>query len=162
MGLAILTGTGWNALRETIPAFQVVPERHVLHVGARDIGPGESERLDGSQVGWIATGDAAERLGPAAAELARSVPGVYLHLDLDVLDPTEGRANEYAAPDGLTASQVATAIEAVAGAVPLRAASLTAYDPALDPSGSFAETAVGLAVGLVDAAVVAAPGQVRA
>jgi arginase len=161
MGLAILTGTGWNALRETIPGFRVVPERHVLHVGARDIAPGEAERLDGSQVEWIATGDAPERLGLAAAELARSVPGVYLHLDLDVLDPSEGRANEYAAPDGLTASQVSAAATTLAGAVPVRAASVTAYDPALDPSGSFAETAVGLAVGLVDAAAIAAPEQVR-
>jgi arginase len=152
MGLAILTGTGWNALRETIPGFRVVPERHVLHVGARDIAPGEAGRLDGSQVEWIPTGDAAERLGPAAAELASLVPGVYLHLDLDVLDPSEGRANEYAAADGLTATEVQAAIEAAAGAVPIRAASVTAYDPALDPAGSLAETAVGLAVGIVAAA----------
>ena len=130
--------------------------------GARDLSPGEAERLETSDVTWLATGAVADRLGPAAAELARRVPGVYLHLDLDVLDPNEGRANEYAAADGLTAVETEAAVDAVAGALPVLAASVTAYDPALDPSGSLAETAVGLAVGIVEAANVERPTQVNA
>lgn len=154
MGLAILTGTGWQALRETIPGYRVVPGRDVVLAGARDLSPGEAERLEASEVTWLATGAVGERLGPAAAELARRARGVYLHLDLDVLDPSEGRANEYAVADGLTAAETEAAVRAVADSVPVLAASVTAYDPALDPSGSLAETAVELAVWIVDAAAV--------
>jgi arginase len=60
---------------------------------------------------------------------------VYLHLDLDVLDPAEGRANAYAAPGGLRLEQVREAIAAVRAHVPVAAATLSAFDPAADPDG---------------------------
>jgi arginase len=162
MGLAILTGTGWNALRETVPGFRVVPERDVILVAARDYSTGEDARVGASDLTAVASGDVSERLGPAAAQLAERAQGAYLHLDLDVLDPSEGRANEYAAADGLTAKEVEAAIATVAGAVPVRAASLTAYDPTLDASGSLAQTAVGLAATIVENASVGRGAEVTA
>ncbi len=45
MGLSILTGTGWDALRETVPGYRAVPEEHVVHVGMRDAWDHELERL---------------------------------------------------------------------------------------------------------------------
>jgi arginase family enzyme len=76
----------------------------------------------------------------------------YLHLDLDVLDPSEGRVNSYAAPDGLSRGDVARAIRTIAGATPLGAAALTALDPGSDSAGRAVDAALELAVTMVDAA----------
>lgn len=154
MGLAILTGTGWDAMRETIPGYRVVPEQNVVLLGARDINPAEEIRLARSEIARIDAAEAGARLPSAVAALGSRVDGAYLHLDLDVLDPSEGRANEYAADGGLTAAEVSTAVAAVGGLLPLRAAALTAYDPSLDPAGSLAEAALDLVVGVVEAAAV--------
>jgi arginase family enzyme len=56
-------------------------------------------------------------------------------VDLDVLDTSEGLVNAYSAPDGLTADAVERVVSAVTGGLTVRAAALTAYDPAVDPDG---------------------------
>jgi arginase len=162
MGLAVLTGTGWNALRETIPGYRMVPERNVILVGARDINPPEEARLQASDITRVDVADSGLRLLPVATEFAARIEGVYFHLDLDVLDPSEGRANEYAAAGGLRASDVSSAIDAVGRLLVLRAAAVTAYDPTLDPGGSLAESAVELVVRIADTASVERAARVSA
>ena len=156
MGLSILTGTGWNAMRETVTGYRAVPERDVVLVGARDLDPAERERLAGSPVAAVAAGDFPRGLEAPLDALARRAADAYLHVDLDVLDPAEGRANEYAAPDGLRADALRAAIEAVGARFRVRAAALTAYDPACDPEGTLARTAIELVVALAAAGVASA------
>ena len=162
MGLAVLTGTGWNALHKTIPNYRVVPERNVILVGARDIDPSEEARLQASAITRIDVAEGGSRLTLVATELAARIEDVYFHLDLDVLDPSEGRANEYAAARGLRASDVSSAIDAVGSLLVLRAAAVTAYDPTLDPDGSLAETAVELVARIADTASVERADRVSA
>jgi arginase len=76
----------------------------------------------------------------AQAQLADSIG--YLHLDLDVLDPTVGRANHLPVPDGLSLPQLTGAITAIRAHVPLRAAALTSYSPEDDHDGGIARAAV--------------------
>ena len=134
MGLAILTGTGWNALRETIPGYRAVSEERVALIGIRDIAPAEEERLAAAAVSVVRP-DELDTLPTHLAALDEHVSDVYLHLDLDVLDPGEGRANEYAAAGGLSADAVEAVIDEVAERFSIRAASVTAYNPAADPEG---------------------------
>jgi hypothetical protein len=49
MGLAILTGSCWRALRETIPGFTVVEESRVVLVATRALEPHQRDRLAASQ-----------------------------------------------------------------------------------------------------------------
>jgi arginase len=149
MGLSILTGTSWRALRETIPGYRSVAEANVVLVGIRDVDPLEQERLDRSAVAVVALGESVER---ALDGLRERVEGVYLHVDLDVLDPSEGRANEYAAPGGLTAAEVERIVTAVAERAPLRGAAITAYDPAADSEGTIPGIAAALAARIAAAA----------
>jgi arginase len=58
---------------------------------------------------------------------------VYLHIDLDVLDPSEGRANSFATDGGLLLRDVLDVIETIRGRFPIAAVALTAYDPTCDP-----------------------------
>lgn len=140
MGLSILTRTGWQALRETIPGYRSVAESNVVLIGIRDISPGERKRLHGSEVELPGSAEVEDALD----RLRDRVEDVYLHLDLDVLDPSEGRANEYAAPDGLARTDVDRIVAAVGERFTLRAAAVTAYDPAADPEQRIPPTAVGL------------------
>ena len=50
-------------------------------------------------------------------------------------DPIEGRMNEFAAHDGLTLDELKWCFTQIASSPPIRAASVTAYDPAIDVSG---------------------------
>jgi arginase len=151
MGLSILTGTGWDGLRATIPGYRAVPEEHVVLVGIRDVEPPERERLDASSIAALAPAEL-DGLEPALDALRARVDEIHLHLDLDVLDPAEGRANEYAEEGGLTADEVARTLDAVAARFALSSAAITAYNPAVDPDGRIPPIATALA-GRVAAAV---------
>ena len=148
MGLSILTGTGWRALRETIPGYRPVAEENVVLVGVRDVDPLEQERLDRSAVAVAAGGEGVER----ALDGFAGVDGVYLHVDLDVLDPSEGRANEYAAPGGLLAADIERIVAAVGERAPIRGAAVTAYDPAADPEEAIPAIAAALTTRIAAAA----------
>jgi len=72
------------------------------------------------------------------------VQQVYLHVDLDVHDPSEGAANAFAAPGGLTAEEVRDVIGEVAARIPIAAAAITAYDPEHDADGRMLEVGLEL------------------
>ena len=135
--LAALTGRGWSALTASIPGFRPVPDPHVVLVGARDFDTGEEQLLASSLVTRVEAArmradGARAALDPALTELARHVSRVYLHIDLDVHDPAEAQANQYAVPGGLAAGTVRELVRVVGGRFSIVAAALTAYDPTYD------------------------------
>jgi arginase len=74
-----------------------------------------------------------------------------VHIDLDNLDPSEGIANPYAAQDGLSRADLSEALAAIAALlVPVAAAAVTAYDPALESDRRMAKTAVSVVTELID------------
>jgi arginase len=154
MGLSILTGTGWDAMRATVPGYRAVPEAHVVLVGIRDLDHAERERLDGGAVTVVEPGEL-DAIGGAVDGLRGAVSDLYLHVDLDVLDPSEGRANEYAVGGGLTGAEVGLVVGEVGRRVRIRAASLTAYDPAADGDRRVPAAAARIARGILAAARVA-------
>jgi len=138
--LATLTGQCWHALTSTISGFRPVSDAHVVLVGARDIDPAEELRLARSHVIRVEAArlrvegaGSAGALHDALTELARrNVARMYLHIDLDVHDPADVQANQYAAPGGLAPSTVRDLVTVVAGRFEIVAAAMTAYDPTCD------------------------------
>lgn len=157
MVLAMLIGDCWTAAAADVPGFEPVPESHILTVGMRDLDTAEEVRLDASEIRRIGI-EAIRTAGTSAAledgltALAAQVDSVYLHIDLDVLDPEVARINSYQAPNGLTVDQVIEVIEVIAEHLPLRAAALTAFDPQLDESGSGGDGALEIATALANSA----------
>jgi len=141
MGLAILTGSGWRALRETIPGFAAVPEEDVVLAGVRDLEPYQRERLAASAVRTVPGALDRAALGEALDRLHESVTRVYLHVDLDALDAGAGRANAWAAPGGPSADALVAAVAAVCDRFEVVAAALTSYDPETDRDGAVAAVA---------------------
>jgi arginase len=142
-GLAMSVGRCWTALTSAVPGFEPVPEGSVLLVGARSLDDAEEPALRGSDVTWLPP-QRLQELGRAVGALAERADVVHIHVDLDVHDPSIAPANSYATPDGLSAEQVRQVVSEVAARVPLASATLASYDPAYDPDGRMADTALAL------------------
>lgn len=144
MPLAAATGRGWQGMCRTLPGYGVVPLERVLLVGVRSLDPPEAELITKEKV-LQATGQDAGELQHELERLAHRIRpggGLYLHIDLDVLDTSVGTASIFSEPGGLLTAQVVAAVEAAGRVAPIRAVSLTAYDPAADPDGGVANAAV--------------------
>jgi arginase len=145
MGLAILTGAAWPTLVDRFEAT-TLPESAAVLAGARDFDPLEERRLESSAVRHlsppeIASGDA---VASAVQEMDPPPSGLYLHVDLDVLDSGEAMVNIYSAPDGLTPLQLEAQVRSLLDSQPVRAFSLTAYDPEVDAAGAVPPIALRL------------------
>jgi arginase len=152
MALAMLTGSGWQAARSTVAGLRPVLEDRVVLVGARSIDPGEDERLARSRVSVVRR----PPVTSALEALRERVEDVYVHVDLDVLDPSEGRANGWAEDGGLSLAELGEALDEIASRFRMRAAALTAYDPRCDPEARIPRAAAAVAERL-GAGVVEAP-----
>ncbi|WP_338257035.1 arginase family protein [Dictyobacter halimunensis] len=140
MGLAIATGRCWSPLARSISGFTPVPDERVLLVGVRQLDDGEQELLVRSRI-TLLKGERIRALGisgslePALDGLRAHVQHVYLHIDLDVLDTSIGRANSYAEPGGLLIEEMKQAITLIARRFDIAAVAFTSYDPSGDPAG---------------------------
>lgn len=144
MALAVATGRCWPALAATIPGFRPVPDARVCLAGARDVDAGEAELLRASAVTVVSAADVPARLPAALETLRAQAETVYLHIDLDVLDPAEGTVNAFAAPGGLHRVQVLELIRTVRSRFCLGAVALTACDPWFDADGRIAAAAIAI------------------
>ncbi|HEV2641472.1 MAG TPA: arginase family protein [Candidatus Elarobacter sp.] len=106
MALAMLVGRTGTSLAESIGLRAIAEDACVL-AGARDLDPAERDALDASAVHRVA--------GVAAlARAALPPPPWYVHLDIDVIDPSELPPLRFPAPGGPSANAVATALRALA------------------------------------------------
>lgn len=149
--LATLVGRCWRGVAGALAGALPVAEERVLLVGARDLDPEERRMLEGSQVGWLAPealrGDPG-RLDRALDALAASASELYVHLDLDVLDPAELRANRYAVGGGLGVEEVVSLIASARRRMRIEAVALTAWDPSHDDEQRGVEAAARLVAAL--------------
>jgi arginase len=134
MGLAVMTGGAWQALLATVPGAKPVPETAVVLAGGHAPDPPEVARLEASQVVHLKPERlrSPEQLVRAVGALTPDITGLYVHIDLDVLDSAVARVNVYGEPGGLDADQLVQAVSALLDRFPVRAVALTAYDPAYD------------------------------
>lgn len=152
MDLAVLTGDGAKELIGLAGAPPMVPVGEVVLLGHRasDLDEGAAEdlarlpdqlrRIDAATVASdpVAAG---ERAG---AWLAGTGEGVWLHLDVDVLDAESLPAVTYPQPQGLHWEQLAAVLEPLARSPRLLGVSVADFRPDLDPSGTFATRLVEL------------------
>jgi arginase len=142
MGYAVALGWCWRGLAERVPGFASVVAEHALLLGARDLDRAEGNLIAASKLTCLAPADL--RAGRLAAELARldgQIDSAYVHCDLDVLDPAEGRANQLPVPGGLSVGDVETMIRQIGQSVLVHAGAVTAYAPEYDSDGRVAQAA---------------------
>jgi arginase len=142
MALATLTGRCWRTLVGGIPGFFPVSENHCVLLGARDLDSQERYLLRESSVSWTAN---AKEAVPLLKDLRKRASSVHVHIDLDVLDPSEGPASNYAVPEGFLIDELLQCLELIRKDFTVCSAVLAAYEPATDPERRIAEAAVRIA-----------------
>ena len=122
-------------------AATIAPERVVL-AGVRALDGGERELLERGQATVIGA-SAMETLVAVKNALGRSP--VYVHLDLDVLDPTEFPA-QFPAPEGLSGEKLYVLLEAVSEECELVGLEVTGFEAPEDELERQAAAATALHV----------------
>jgi arginase len=140
MGLAVAAGLCWKKMAASIPNFRPVAGEKILHVGGRDFDSQERILFRRKGVTVIDAAEIKQRdvtnaLHPAIENLKSRVSCVHLHIDLDVLDPAEAPANEYATPGGLGVEQSLEAVNLLRENFKIVSLTIAAYDPKCDPEG---------------------------
>lgn len=160
MVLAMLTGRCWSGLAASMSSFKAISDENVVLIGARDLDPEEERLLADSKVTRVSTEDL--RGGKSVAlsmsgyldRMSEGIDTSYLHVDLDVLDPSVLRANPFAALGGLELDELLEVIAVVGQRQRIGAVALTAYDPVCDKEArglDVVEAIVDQVVGLMKA-----------
>lgn len=104
-----------------------IPADRVVVVGARVLDDAEEEPL--SRVRTLGVADLDDPDALAAAVLRTGAARVWVHIDVDVLDPAEIAGVSTAAPFGVTAAALASAIRTLRAQVPLAGATIAGFAP---------------------------------
>jgi arginase len=138
MSLAVVTGHCYQNYWAQIGNSAPVSEAATLLLGVRDLDPAERERLERSAIQVVSWREGKPQADVLASldELARRVQEVYLHLDMDALDPQVAPGVvDHPVPGGLSLGDVEEAIRAAATRFRIRAATLATYNPDVDQDG---------------------------
>jgi len=124
MPLAWAVGDGDRSLADALE-LRPLPASNVLLADARDLDPGERERVADSDL---------THLGDVRALVDHPLPTgpLYVHLDTDVVDPTGAPAMNYPAPGGPSAAAVHEVFEHLAATGRVAAVSMSTWNPELD------------------------------
>lgn len=122
MPLAMITGRGEQTIVEAT-GMKPLRDDHVILVGARDLDPQEDAAIAESGLTLMSVDEV------TAAE-PRSGP-IFVHVDLDVVDPADLPAHNYPAPGGPKAEAVRAAMQRLANTGRVVAVSISSWNPAL-------------------------------
>lgn len=118
-----------------LPGSGAVAADRVILAGAREFDPAEQAFVDEVGLRALSVDDLADPGALAEAVAATRASAVYIHVDLDVLDPAVITGVGLPVPFGLTLDQLTGAIAAVRARRPLVGASLAGFAPA-DPAAA--------------------------
>jgi arginase len=136
MSAAVIAGHCYRSFWTQIGDATPVPEAAMLMLGVRDLSPeAERARLERSAIQVVPwrEGKPETDVLRSLDELRARVDEVYLHVDLDGLDPEVAPGIVDApVPGGLSLADFEEIVRAVADRFRIRAAAVTTYNPALD------------------------------
>ena len=119
------------------PGVRKIAEDRTYLTGARELDPGESGNLAHSKVHRVAFGRD-EQDTPTLIAAVRRKP-VWLHLDLDLIDPREFPAVVLPVDGGPSLRSVGELLVSLAQVADVRGFEICGYDTAKDPDGRFVD-----------------------
>ncbi|WP_375384815.1 arginase family protein [uncultured Microbacterium sp.] len=126
MVLRSILGDGVDGMR--LAPGTITPDRVIL-TGTREMELEEELYVDATGIRVISVAELADPEILADAVARTGAARVYIHVDLDVLDPGEVSGLTHPVPFGATPAQVVAAIRAVRARLPLAGASLAEFSP---------------------------------
>jgi arginase len=127
MVLRAITGEGAGGLAL---GAEAVPLTRVVLAGTRDIDPGEDEVIAERGIPLVEAADLATPDALLQAVQATGASHVYLHIDLDVLDPSEFAGVGNLVPFGVSVEALTSAITALRAQFGLAGATIAGFAPA--------------------------------
>jgi arginase len=113
MPVAVSAGMCLRNLRLTSGLDPALPERYIVLGAVRDTDPLEQELIDRSEIEQITVDEIRKRSENIHAQMERLsslVDLIYIHIDMDVLDPKEVAGHPLTVPDGPTSLELADAL----------------------------------------------------
>jgi arginase len=113
MPVAVSAGLCLTRLRLKSGLDPALPERHIVLAGARDLDPLEQDLLDRSAVERLSVEDIKTRSAGIERQMKRLeglTDVIYVHVDMDVLDPPEVSGHPLTVPGGPTSRELAAAL----------------------------------------------------
>jgi len=113
MPVAIATGDALTRMRLQSQLDDPLSKSRLVMVGVRDLDRLEQERVEQDQIPQISTADVrnlSANLHEQMQRLTEISDIVYVHVDLDVLDPAEVSGHPLTVPDGPTGAELSAAI----------------------------------------------------
>jgi arginase len=144
MALATLTGRCFTGMSSRLLGFLPIREQDAWLLGTRDLDPAEEEMLLDSPVGRVSAESIGSELGDRVRRELDGPQQLHVHLDLDVLDPSDGQVNEYACEGGVSAANLRSAMQSLGALDTVAALTLSAYDPSYDIDGRVCATALAV------------------
>lgn len=135
MPLAMITGRGEQTVVDAV-GLTPLPDDRVILVDARNLDPGESAAVAESGVTQVAVVCLVDHIPTAGA--------IHVHLDGDVVDPTDMPANNYPAADGPSLEEVRAALASLADTGRVVALSVSSWNPELPGAERAAEAMLTL------------------
>jgi arginase len=154
MPVAVASGRCLTRLRLRSGLDPALSDRHIVLGGVRDVDPLEQDLLDRSEVAFISTAEIRSRAAAIDREMARLSEIsdlIYVHVDMDVLDPQEVPGHPLTVPDGPTSLELGAAIAQMfkhEKAAAFGVASTPSGDK--DPDGRSRRAAYNLILGALD------------
>jgi arginase len=138
MPVAVATGRCLARMRLDAGLDPPLSERHVVMSGVRLTDPLEQRMLDDSFIEHVSVDDLRQN-SPAIARqldrLSRLTDKIYVHIDMDVLDPAEVMGHGNKVPDGPSSEQLAAVFETIFSRYPRASAIGFATIPPKDEGG---------------------------
>src|SRR4029077_19748813 len=142
--VGIITGRCWKQLALSIPGFQPIADERVCLIGTRDVDTLEGTLIAQSNVDVIEPARIQTDLPRTLNAMGQHVDRMYVHLDLDVLDPKVAAANKLSVRGGLAIEDVEFALSLIARNFRIAGVTMSAYDPDVDTDGAAAAAAIRL------------------
>ncbi|KAL2810026.1 arginase [Aspergillus granulosus] len=145
MGLSMLRGESWKTLMRTVPGFEPFDLSRFLYCGLRDQSDIQRQRVvdAGMQSIW---GSTEKRIDFAKELKIKLKRGNYnpalVHLDLDVLDDSYGKVNDYPSPGGLFEPDLISCMELVPQLAKPMSLTVCSFDPDAGDGDKIASIAV--------------------
>ena len=138
MPVAVATGRALQRMRLDAGLEPALSDQHVVMAGVRLTDPLEQDILDNSRIEQVSVDDL-RRASPAVFaqldRLSRISDKLYIHIDLDVLDPAEVPGHGNKVPGGPSSRELATLFEQIFARYPKASAIGFATIPTDDPGG---------------------------
>ncbi|MFX0204540.1 MAG: arginase family protein [Candidatus Hodarchaeota archaeon] len=138
MPVAVATGLCLERLRMKCGLKVALPTKYVIMVGVRDTDPLEQEIIDRSQIAHITVDEIRKLSSVISMEMDRLVQItdlIYVHVDLDVLDPPEVLGHGLTVENGPTSIELSAALEIMFEHPKTAGFGVVSYPAKEDPDG---------------------------